>query len=67
MRDNQPSITAENNAALRALESMRPADERICFDPYARYFVPEADRQSKDTYRALSDRYAAWERAFPNC
>ena len=65
MRDNQPSITAENNAALRALESMRPAGERICYDPYAHYFVSDEIRQSDDMQKALIDRTAAWEMLFP--
>lgn len=33
------SITAEGIALLRAMESHRPESERICYDPYARYFV----------------------------
>jgi methyltransferase (TIGR00027 family) len=31
--------TAERVAILRAGESMRPADKRICFDPYAIHFI----------------------------
>ena len=65
MRDNQPSTTAENNAALRALESLRPVGERICYDPYARYFVSDEIRQANDMHQALLDRTAAWEILFP--
>ncbi len=40
MRSNQASLTAAGIAMLRALESERPAEERICDDPFARRFVP---------------------------
>jgi methyltransferase (TIGR00027 family) len=40
MRKNQSSITALGIAIARAVESSRPAGERICYDPYARQFVP---------------------------
>jgi len=39
MREGRPSITAEGVAALRAMESLRPPEERICYDPLARYFM----------------------------
>lgn len=39
MKRNQSSITAEGIAMARAFESQNPADERICYDPYARFFV----------------------------
>lgn len=40
MRKNQISLTAAGIAIARAAESEKPADERICYDPYARWFVP---------------------------
>jgi len=40
MRKNQTSLTARGIALMRAIESEKPADERICYDPYARHFVP---------------------------
>ncbi len=40
MRKNQISLTAAGIALARAIESERPADGRICYDPYARLFVP---------------------------
>jgi methyltransferase (TIGR00027 family) len=40
MRKNQSSLTAAGIAIARAVESEKPADERICYDPYARKFVP---------------------------
>jgi methyltransferase (TIGR00027 family) len=40
MRKNQSSLTAAGIAVMRAVESEKPADERICYDPYARRLVP---------------------------
>jgi methyltransferase (TIGR00027 family) len=40
MRKNQSSLTAAGIALARAVESEKPTDERICYDPYARQFVP---------------------------
>ncbi len=40
MRKNQTSITAAGIAVMRAVESERLEDERICYDPYARKFIP---------------------------
>ena len=36
MRKTQSSATAKGTAAMRAIESEKPADERICYDPLAR-------------------------------
>jgi methyltransferase (TIGR00027 family) len=40
MRKNQSSLTAAGIAIVRAVESEKPADERICYDTYARRLVP---------------------------
>lgn len=40
MRKNQTSLTAMGIAVLRAVESDKPETERICYDPYARQFLP---------------------------
>lgn len=40
MRKSQSSLTAAGIAIVRAIESEKPPDERICYDPYARLFVP---------------------------
>src|SRR5512139_1939686 len=40
MRKSQSSLTAAGIAIMRGVESERPAEERICYDPYARRFVP---------------------------
>ena len=39
MRDGHASRTAEQNALFRALESARPASQRVCDDPLARHFL----------------------------
>jgi len=39
MKKTRASQTAMGTAALRAIESEKPASERICFDPYARKFI----------------------------
>lgn len=40
MRKNQTSLTAMGIAVLRAVESEKPEGERICYDPFARQFLP---------------------------
>lgn len=40
MRQNQSSLTAMSTAAMRAIEMEKPADERICSDPFARKLIP---------------------------
>jgi methyltransferase (TIGR00027 family) len=40
MRKNQTSLTAAGIAIARAIESEKPVEERVCFDPYARRFAP---------------------------
>jgi methyltransferase (TIGR00027 family) len=42
VKNNQSSVTAMGIAFTRALESSRPADRRICYDPLARKFVSDA-------------------------
>jgi methyltransferase (TIGR00027 family) len=36
---NRPSLTALGIALMRAIESSRPEDERLVYDPYARHFI----------------------------
>jgi methyltransferase (TIGR00027 family) len=40
MRKQQGSMSALGIAIVRAIESEKPQGERICYDPYARAFVP---------------------------
>jgi O-methyltransferase involved in polyketide biosynthesis len=44
MRADQPSRTAEFNAAFRAAESARPPSRRLFDDPYAARLLPPALR-----------------------
>lgn len=39
MKKNKASFTAKGIAALRAVESAKPEDERLIFDPYAKLFA----------------------------
>jgi methyltransferase (TIGR00027 family) len=39
MREEKPSFTADIVAAYRALESKKPVDERVCYDPLAKDFL----------------------------
>jgi methyltransferase (TIGR00027 family) len=39
MKAEQPSVSAEQVAAIRAAWSKRPEDERVCYDPLARHFL----------------------------
>lgn len=41
MRKNRSSPTGAGIAIARAVESQKSPDERICYDPYARQFVPD--------------------------
>ncbi len=40
MKQNQSSQSALGVALMRAIESQKPEDKRICYDPYARAFLP---------------------------
>lgn len=39
MEEGNPSFTAEIGAVIRAIETERPENERLCYDPYARGFL----------------------------
>ena len=39
MKQEKASSTADGVAALRAVESLKPEDERVCYDPLAQHFV----------------------------
>jgi methyltransferase (TIGR00027 family) len=65
MRAKQPSITAENNAAVRAFESMRPAADRICYDPFARYFLADDLVRAEEPVRLLNEMMSRWNLVVP--
>ncbi len=58
MKRNQSSLTAAGIAVVRALESEKPAGERLCFDPYARRFVGAGLYYVMKFFTAVG--YAAW-------
>ncbi len=39
MKEGKPSKTAEGAAGVRAIESMKPEPERVCYDPLAKEFL----------------------------
>lgn len=41
-RSEKPSTMAERVALIRAVESLKPEDERICYDPYAVRFIDQS-------------------------
>lgn len=61
MKKEPSSKTAEGIALHRFRESVRPEIERICYDPYAVYFINpgilEFIRNNPDKARAESERY----------
>jgi methyltransferase (TIGR00027 family) len=65
MNPNQASATAENNAALRTYESMRPKAERICNDPYAEYFLPERILPAQNRKDKIGEIISDWDAQFP--
>lgn len=65
MKVNQSSVTAENNALLRAHEAMRPESERICHDPLAFYFMPDHIFSSVDRNNQIKMAITDWEKYFP--
>ncbi|MEE4114057.1 MAG: SAM-dependent methyltransferase [Desulfobacteraceae bacterium] len=65
MRAKEQSITAEHNAALRAIESLRPPGERICFDPLARFFVPARLAAAVASIDCGEKLIASWESVVP--
>ena len=58
MKRNQSSLTAAGIAIVRAIESEKPAAERICYDPYARQFVSAGLFYFVKFFAALG--YADW-------
>jgi O-methyltransferase involved in polyketide biosynthesis len=59
VKRNQSSLTAAGNAIVRAIESEKPAGERVCCDPYARRFVDARLSYFVKFFAALG--YADWK------
>jgi methyltransferase (TIGR00027 family) len=58
MKRNRSSLTAAGIAIVRAIESAKPAGERVCYDPYARRFVGAGLFYLVKLFTALG--YADW-------
>jgi methyltransferase (TIGR00027 family) len=65
MQPNRASITAQNNALLRAHEFMRPPDERICSDAFAACFLDERLMAAVDREHRIRSTVDEWEERFP--
>ncbi len=65
MKDNQPSITAENTAAVRAFEAMRPRHQQVCNDSYAYHFLSDRFTSSSNVPDAISQTLDNWEKTVP--
>ena len=65
MKPRQTSLTAQNNAILRARETLRPADARILDDPYASVFLPERLQTAANADRQMEALIAGWDRCYP--
>jgi methyltransferase (TIGR00027 family) len=59
VKRNRSSLTAAGIAIVRAIESEKPAGERVCFDPYARRFVSPALLYFVKLFAVLG--YADWK------
>ncbi len=67
MRKTQASQTAMGTAALRAIESEKPADERICYDPFAREFIGKWFYLQVKLFARFSDWFTHGGSAFVVC
>jgi methyltransferase (TIGR00027 family) len=65
MQPARASITAENNALLRAHESMRPPGEQVCSDAYAVWFLPDRLMDAADSDQQIRQAVADWENRYP--
>ncbi len=67
MKQNQASQTALGTAALRALESEKPAADRICYDPLARKLVDPGFYLQVRLFARLSDWFTRGGSTFVVC
>ncbi len=65
MEENRASITAENNAAIRAFESIQHPIKRLCNDPFAKFFVSDQLARSDNMPSLIGKLLSEWEIAFP--
>ncbi|MCP4719619.1 MAG: class I SAM-dependent methyltransferase [Desulfobacteraceae bacterium] len=65
MKHDKSSRTAMGIAACRAGESAKPENERICYDPYAGYFLPWYFHAFRRIPFVLSHRRKIWRKRSP--
>ncbi len=65
MKEQQSSTTARVTAFYRAVESKKPEDERICYDPYALHFISPKISALKKKWLQTSLNMRIYEWAFP--
>ncbi len=65
MKKGKPSQTAENNAFLRAAETLKAEGDRICSDPFARYFLGTRFRLLLKIPFFKSSLLTRWEKRVP--
>ncbi len=65
MKSDVASRTAENNAFVRAWESMKPEGKRVCFDPFARCFLGKELRETFENESSREKLIADWETFVP--
>ncbi len=54
MIDNKASITAKSMAVIRAVESIKPSYDRICYDPYAKELLCADSIAMRRIWRKMS-------------
>lgn len=65
MNENQSSTTARVIAFYRAVESKKPENERICYDPYAHHFISPKISALKKKWLQTSLNMWIYELFFP--
>lgn len=67
MKKTQTSTTAMGIAAMRAIESEKPQNERICYDPFARQLTTDGFYLLSKWFSAYGERKAPGTQGFILC
>ncbi len=67
MKEKQISTTARGIAAIRAIESEKPAEERICCDPFARKFTDTSFYLLSKLFAGYGEKVAPGVQGFILC
>lgn len=65
IKRKEPSKTAEGIALHRALESQKPEDERLCYDPYAICFISQEMFEPFGDLQKAKTSHEYYERLLP--